>query len=98
VRRVASVLGLPHARGRFKPSASKLRDALAILGSAPARTAMVGDQLFTDILAGNRLGVPTVLTLPLAPQEPWRMVLMRSLERRVLAVLAHRGLASPPEV
>ncbi len=99
VRRVASLLGLPYAQGRFKPSAAKLRHALAILGSPPERTAMVGDQILTDILAGNRLGVPTVLTSPLAPHEPIRMKLMRPFERRVLAALVRRGLvATLPEV
>ncbi|MDR7556499.1 MAG: YqeG family HAD IIIA-type phosphatase [Armatimonadota bacterium] len=95
VRRAARLLGLPVAAGRFKPSAAKLRRALAIMGTAPARTAMVGDQLFTDVLAGNRLGVPTILVAPLSPREPWRVRLVRALERRVLAALAARGLLSP---
>ncbi len=99
VLRVAELLGVPYARGRFKPSASKLRHALAILGTPRDRTAMVGDQLFTDILAGNRLGVPTVLTLPLACGEPLRMIPTRRLERHVLAMLERRGLApGAPEV
>ncbi len=86
-------LQLPAAEGRFKPSTDKLRRAIEILGSPPARTAMVGDQVFTDVLAGNRLGVPTVLTAPLAPREPVRIRVQRGLERRLLAWLARRGLA-----
>lgn len=97
--RVAAVLGVPCARGGFKPGTFKLRHALAILGTPLARTAMVGDQLFTDILAGNRLGVPTVLTQPLDAREPVRMIPTRAVERRVLAVLARRGLTpAGPEV
>lgn len=97
--RVATVLGVPHARGGFKPGVAKLRHALAILGTPPARTAIVGDQLFTDILAGNRLGVPTVLTEPLDAREPVRMIPTRGVERRLLAMLARRGLApGTPEV
>ncbi len=92
-RAVAEALGLPVAQGRFKPSAAKLRHALHILGTPPARTAMVGDQLFTDVLAGNRLGVPTILTGPLDPHEPLRIRLIRAIERRVLAALARRGMA-----
>jgi len=52
----------------------------------------VGDQLFTDILAGNRLGVPTVLTAPLGPREPLRTRMLRRVERLVLAALAGRGI------
>lgn len=87
-REAASLLGLPIAAGRFKPSADKLRKALLILGTPPERTAMVGDQLFTDILAGNRLGVPTILTSPLSPREPLRIHMVRALERLFLAALA----------
>ncbi|MDR7483346.1 MAG: YqeG family HAD IIIA-type phosphatase [Armatimonadota bacterium] len=94
VRRAAGLLNLPVAAGRFKPSAAKLRRALAIMGTAPARTAMVGDQLFTDVLAGNRLGVPTILVAPLTPREPLRVRLVRAVERRVLAALAARGLVA----
>lgn len=93
VRAVAAALHLPAAEGRFKPSADKLRRALRILDSLPERTAMVGDQVFTDVVAGNRLGVPTVLTAPLAPHEPARIRLVRGLERLVLHVLARGGIA-----
>jgi HAD superfamily phosphatase (TIGR01668 family) len=95
VQQAAAALQLPTASGRLKPSADKLRRALRILGSSPARTAMVGDQLFTDVVAGNRLGVPTILTGPLAPHEPRRIRLVRRLERRLLMWLARRG--SVPE-
>lgn len=99
VRTASEHLQMPVAEGRFKPSAAKLRDALRILGSPPERTAMVGDQLFTDVVAGNRLGVPTVLTAPLAPREPARIRLLRGLERRLLAWLARRGMIPlTPEV
>jgi HAD superfamily phosphatase (TIGR01668 family) len=93
VRAVAAALDLPVAPGRFKPSADKLRRALALLGVPPHRTAMVGDQLFTDVLAGNRLGVPTVFVDPLAPTEPLRIRAVRMVERAVLALLVRRGLA-----
>jgi HAD superfamily phosphatase (TIGR01668 family) len=92
VRAVAAQLQLPAAEGRFKPSADKLRRALRILGSAPERTAMVGDQIFTDVLAGNRLGVPTILTEPLGPHEPRRIRILRRLERLLMALMARRGL------
>lgn len=87
----ALVLDLPAARGRSKPSAEKLRRALQILGTPAERTAMVGDQVFTDVLAGNRLGVPTILSGPLSVHEPLRIRLVRVIERFVLRTLARRG-------
>jgi HAD superfamily phosphatase (TIGR01668 family) len=86
------VFDLPAAPGRSKPSADKLRRALRILGTSPERTAMVGDQLFTDVLAGNRLGVPTILTGPLSPYEPLRVRFVRAIERFVLRMLARKGV------
>lgn len=98
-RGAAAHLDLPIARGRFKPSTSKLRDALRVLGVPHGRAAIVGDQLFTDILAGNRLGVRTVLTAPLSPREPWRVRVVRVVERWLLGAMVRRGLvASAPEV
>lgn len=87
------VFDLPVARGRSKPSADKLRQALRILGTSPERTAMVGDQIFTDVLAGNRLGVPTVLTGPISTYEPLRIRFVRAIERFVLRALACKGVA-----
>lgn len=92
VRAAAAALNLPFSLGGYKPGTAKLRHALALLGTEPRRTAMVGDQLFTDILAGNRLGVPTVLTAPLGPGEPLRTRLLRHVERLVLTTLAGRGI------
>jgi hypothetical protein len=95
----AAHLALPIARGRFKPSTAKLRHALRVLGAPPGRTAIVGDQLFTDILAGNRLGVRTVLTAPLSPREPTRVRVVRVIERWLLGAMVRRGLVAPaPEV
>jgi HAD superfamily phosphatase (TIGR01668 family) len=96
---VAALLRLPVADGRFKPSADKLRRALRILGSPPQRTAMVGDQIFTDVLAGNRLGIPTILTEPLGPREPARIRVVRRVERWLMGLMARRGLIpSGPDV
>ncbi len=92
VRTAAGLLGMPFAEGRYKPSGSKLRHALLLLGTPPQRTAMVGDQLFTDILAGNLMGVPTVLTTPLSPRESLRTRTLRIFERLVLMILARRGI------
>ncbi len=88
----SAALGLPAAPGRSKPSADKLRRALRILGTPLGRTAIAGDQLFTDVLAGNRLGVPTILAGPLSPREPLRARVVRALERLVLRALARRGV------
>jgi 4-nitrophenyl phosphatase len=46
-----------------KPEPGMLELGLAKLASPPEHTAIVGDRLETDILGGQRLGMPTILVL-----------------------------------
>lgn len=46
-----------------KPGTAMVEQALAQMGALPASTAMVGDRLETDILAGQRAGLHTLLVL-----------------------------------
>ena len=46
-----------------KPSARVLEQAMDRLGIGPAEAVMIGDRLDTDILAGDRAGMLTVLVL-----------------------------------
>ncbi len=46
-----------------KPGKAMMEQALARLGASPATTAMLGDRLETDILAGRRAGLLAVLVL-----------------------------------
>ncbi|MBI3947806.1 MAG: HAD-IIA family hydrolase [Armatimonadetes bacterium] len=46
-----------------KPELYALRKILEITGAAPGETTLVGDRLDTDILAGRRIGMRTVLVL-----------------------------------
>jgi len=50
---IADNLQLPYLLGAVKPSRRKLRQAMAAMGLPPQQIAMVGDRLFTDVLAGN---------------------------------------------
>jgi 4-nitrophenyl phosphatase len=46
-----------------KPETPMLRTAMTRMGTQPAETVMLGDRLDTDILAGERAGMSTVLVL-----------------------------------
>jgi hypothetical protein len=86
LEQIASRLGILHVPGNAsKPRRRGLRIALSLLGTAPSETAMVGDQLFTDVLAGNRLGLTTILVNPLTPAEfLGTRIISRTAERLVL--------------
>ncbi len=65
-----------------KPLPQGFKRALSVLGTRPEETAVIGDQLLTDILGGNLLGLHTVLVNPLSPVEhPWTRLFSRTVER-----------------
>ena len=86
------VPGIPHAR---KPAARGFQKAMAVLGTTPQSTAVIGDQVFTDILGGNRVGLFTILVTPLTRQEFFGTKAVRHLEDVVLHHFERGGLRMP---
>lgn len=62
---IAESLNLPYMLGAGKPSRRKLKKAADAMNLPVEQIAMVGDRLFTDVLAGNRLGMFTILVEPM---------------------------------
>ncbi|MDY6940060.1 MAG: YqeG family HAD IIIA-type phosphatase [Cyanobacteriota bacterium] len=78
---IARSLDVPYQAFAGKPFRRKLRKAVAAMDLPPERVAMVGDRLFTDVLAGNRLGMFTILVEPMVePGQAARNSLMRTIE------------------
>ncbi len=93
-RDLAESLALPIAPGWAKPTTSMFRRAMEMMGTIPAQTALVGDQLLTDILGGNRLGLFTILVTRLEGREfPTTRLINRTIERVLLRLLRLRGPA-----
>lgn len=77
----AESLGIPWVGAAKKPSRRGARRALSMVGCDPKETAIIGDQLFTDILMGRRLGLYTILVRPgNLREQPW-MRMVRLVER-----------------
>lgn len=78
---IARSLDLPYILGAIKPSRRKLRQAVVAMNLPVEQVAMVGDRLFTDVLAGNRLGMFTILVEPIVnPGEAVRSYPVRNFE------------------
>jgi uncharacterized protein len=64
ISNIAESMDLPFISAARKPSRRKLKQAAQAMNLPVERIAMVGDRLFTDVLAGNRLGMFTILVEP----------------------------------
>lgn len=63
--RFSRALGVPYLGHAGKPKAAGFHAAMARMGCTPAQTAIVGDQVFTDILGGKNAGIRTLLVEPI---------------------------------
>jgi uncharacterized protein len=85
---IARSLDLPYYLGAAKPSRRKIRAALQQMDLPVNQVGMVGDRLFTDVIAGNRLGMFTILVDPIIhPGAALRSHPIQNLEVWVSKVL-----------
>lgn len=84
VEPVARQLGIPYAVRAAKPALRAFRRAADLLDVPPEKVAVVGDQVFTDVLGGNRAGMLTILVNPINREREFISTrMMRVLERLV---------------
>ncbi len=58
-------LNVPFIGHAGKPKVGSFFKAMEQMGVNAEQTALVGDQIFTDVLGGNRAGVTTILVKPI---------------------------------
>lgn len=91
VEKIAHILGVPFVCANFvqrKPKPYPFLKALDIMDALPNDTAMVGDQIFTDILGAKRLGLKAILVVPLG-EDHWatRLIGVRKKEKKILNLM-----------
>jgi len=91
VQQIAATLDVPAVCKAVKPRKKPFQKALELLETCPGETAVAGDQLFTDILGGNRLSLYTILTNPLSDRELSSTRLLRRVETYVMGRLLKKG-------
>lgn len=85
VSRAAARLGFDLVPRALKPLPFAFLKGLGRLGADRRSAAVIGDQLFTDVLGGNLLGMRTVLVPPLSCSDLPHTLLLRRLEAVVLS-------------
>ncbi|MCI7691703.1 MAG: YqeG family HAD IIIA-type phosphatase, partial [Oscillospiraceae bacterium] len=80
---LAAKLGLSFTANGAKPLTFGITRAMKAMNAGKSETLVVGDQIFTDIMAGNLKGVRTVLVEPFHLENTWTFKLKRRLESLV---------------
>lgn len=75
----------------LKPMTRNIKKALNVLNTSSDNTAFIGDQLFTDVLAGNKLRLKTILVVPISEKEEWITKIKRGTEKMVLRLYQKEG-------
>lgn len=94
VRRFVQPLGIPFISMARKPSLRAFRESLNRLGCSEHEAVVIGDQLFTDILGGNRLGLYTILVVPVTNTDGFLTRFNRMMERKALKWMRKKGMLS----
>ena len=77
-------LGIFAISKAIKPRRGAFRRIARRFSLTPPEIAVVGDQLFTDVLGGNRAGMYTILVTPIHKHEFIGTKLVRLFERIIL--------------
>ena len=80
----AKRIGLPFISSGMKPLPFGFLRGVKRMGVKRKNTAIVGDQIFTDILGGSIVGVKTILLTPIKPEKAMRFRFKRWLEKKVI--------------
>jgi len=82
---IAEQIQMPFIAPAMKPTPFGCHTAIKTMGFDPKATAMVGDQVFADMLAGKFANIFTILITPIHPEEErWYTRIKRPLEKWVL--------------
>lgn len=80
---LAEKLDIPFIERSKKPTSRGAKRAMRLFNATPAETALIGDQLITDILCGNRMGFYTIVVEPINKNELWITRFNRNFERMI---------------
>ncbi|MCL1842650.1 MAG: YqeG family HAD IIIA-type phosphatase [Defluviitaleaceae bacterium] len=77
-------LNLPGIANAIKPLTRGIRFAMETMGTTPTQTCIIGDQLLSDIWAGNNAKITTILVKPMSEKDFWFVRAKRVVERALL--------------
>ncbi|MED4203286.1 YqeG family HAD IIIA-type phosphatase [Neobacillus mesonae] len=92
VKAFADPLKIPFIFRARKPMSRAFNQALRQMGIKKEETVVIGDQLLTDVLGGNRSGFQTILVVPVAQTDGLATKFNRFVERRIMNWFRKKGM------
>lgn len=80
VGKVSNALDIPYVNLAKKPFKKGFLKVQKLLEEKPENIAAVGDQIFTDVIGGNRCNMYTILVEPIQKKEYWYTRWKRPIE------------------
>ncbi|MFJ7727020.1 YqeG family HAD IIIA-type phosphatase [Neobacillus sp. NPDC097160] len=92
VKAFSDPLQIPFIFRARKPMVPAFYRAISQMGIKKEETVVIGDQLLTDVLGGNRSGFHTILVVPVAQTDGFWTKFNRFAERRILNWFRKKGM------
>ena len=92
VRAVKKILNVAGVHMAFKPLSFKFKKILSEQNLKENEVAIIGDQLMTDVVGGNKLGITTILVNPITDKEQFFSRFNRRLENHKFKKLRNKDL------
>lgn len=89
---IAEKLGIPYKSFAKKPLKSGFLKVQKELGFMPEQIAVVGDQIFTDVIGGNRCNMFTILVDAIDKKDYWYTIWKRPVENILKKKFKEKGL------
>ena len=91
VRFFSNPLDIPFIHNAKKPTQKAFRKARKTMNLPKEEIVVVGDQLLTDVLGGRRIGINTILVIPVVESDGFFTKFNRMIERRIMNYFKRKG-------
>lgn len=92
VKSFANELQIKYYSSVRKPLKKKFEKLLYENDYNESEVAIIGDQILTDILGGNKVGITTILINPISPKDYFVTRFTRIIERKIIKKLRNYDL------
>ena len=83
IESIVKKIDIPYQHFAMKPLKRGFKKAQKALGEKSENIAIVGDQIFTDVIGGNRCNMYTILVEPIKEKDFWYTAWKRPIENKI---------------